>query len=132
MCERPSGLSDFFNCNIGTKQGCMLSPFLFVIFLNEFIDLLESANCKCIFVVEHVPNLPQLVHFTKCITYWLQILEMPDERYPRRRYSMLLHLHEAGMRLEGRHGQQLLKHSYIYMVSSMFGYTKVLVMYGVL
>jgi hypothetical protein len=59
--KSPGGLSDFFNCNVGTKQGGMLSPFLFVIFLNEFIDLLESANCKGIFVDEHVPNLLQLM-----------------------------------------------------------------------
>jgi hypothetical protein len=57
--KSPGGLSDFFNCNVGTKQGCMLTQFLFLIFLNEFIDLLESANCKGIFVDEHVPNLLQ-------------------------------------------------------------------------
>lgn len=55
------GLSEYFECTIGTKQGCMLSPFLFVMFLNDFIKLLNSSDCKGIYVDENSPNVMQFL-----------------------------------------------------------------------
>ena len=37
----------------------MLIPFLFVMFLNEFI-VLENTDCKSICIDEQVPNLMQM------------------------------------------------------------------------
>ena len=36
--KTPSGITEWFKCNVGTRQGCMLSPFLFTMYLNEFIE----------------------------------------------------------------------------------------------
>ena len=38
-CIRTSnGLTDFYNCSFGLKQGCLASPILFSIFINEFAE----------------------------------------------------------------------------------------------
>uniref|UniRef100_A0A8C1LN31 Reverse transcriptase domain-containing protein n=1 Tax=Cyprinus carpio TaxID=7962 RepID=A0A8C1LN31_CYPCA len=39
------GLTEYFDCTIGVRQGCTVSPFLFVLFLNEYITMLKK-NCK--------------------------------------------------------------------------------------
>ena len=31
----PGGLTEFFRCTVGTRQGCMISPFLFALYVNE-------------------------------------------------------------------------------------------------
>ena len=46
------GLTNFFKCLIGTQQGCMLSPFLFVLYLNSYIELNYNDGSKGIFLDE--------------------------------------------------------------------------------
>ena len=38
------GLSDSFSCKTGLRQGCMLSPELFTLFINEFSELIENSG----------------------------------------------------------------------------------------
>ena len=58
----PSGLTDFFNCFVGTRQGCMLSPLLFVIYLNTYIELCQDHNCQGVFIDEFFSNLFMLLY----------------------------------------------------------------------
>ena len=37
-------LSDSFSCKTGLRQGCMLSPALFTLFINEFSELIENSG----------------------------------------------------------------------------------------
>ena len=39
-----AGLSESFQCPNGLKQGCMLSPALFTLFINEFAELIENSG----------------------------------------------------------------------------------------
>ena len=43
-------ISTSFKCEIGTRQGCIISPFLFICYLNEFIKQVNKSDCKGIFV----------------------------------------------------------------------------------
>ncbi len=55
-------LSGEFNCTVGTRQGCMLSPLLFILYLNELILLTEDNNCQGIYVNENHPNITMLLY----------------------------------------------------------------------
>ncbi len=49
-------LSEAFSCNLGTRQGCMLSPFLFIFYLNELVNMCN--DCRGIFIDnEHSVNM---------------------------------------------------------------------------
>ena len=43
-CARTQeGLTEFFTCNIGIRQGCMISPFLFVLYVDELVNVLNRG-----------------------------------------------------------------------------------------
>ena len=52
-----NGLSEYFDCIVGTKQGCMISPFMFILFINELITLFNNSNCQGIYIDEQVSNV---------------------------------------------------------------------------
>jgi len=55
-------ITDLFDCIIGTRQGCMLSPFLFVFYLNELLKMSVSRECKGIYISESHPNITMLLY----------------------------------------------------------------------
>ena len=55
-------LSENFVCNIGTRQGCMLSPFLFIFYINELVQHVGENNCQGIYLNEHNPNVNLLLY----------------------------------------------------------------------
>ena len=57
-----NGLTEWFKCVIGTRQGCMLSLLLFAPYLNAFIELLVSEMCRGIFVSECFTNVNILLY----------------------------------------------------------------------
>ena len=55
------GLTEFFNCKVGTRQGCMISPMLFVFFINELYEVFYQNGCQGIYVDENLPNILSLM-----------------------------------------------------------------------
>ena len=51
------GATNFFHFTAGLRQGCMLSPLLFVLFIGEFVDMLHQAGCTGIYINEQAPNI---------------------------------------------------------------------------
>ena len=42
----------FFTCNVGTRQGCILSPMLFSLFIDELITDIKAKCSNCIFITQ--------------------------------------------------------------------------------
>lgn len=62
-CVRtPEGLTEYFKCNVGTRQGCMMSPFLFSMYIGGLVDMLKENGCQGVYVSEEVPNLMVLLY----------------------------------------------------------------------
>ena len=62
-CVRSSdSLTNSFSCNVGTRQGCMLSPFMFIMYIDILVKMLNDAECSGIFVNETLPNLVLLMY----------------------------------------------------------------------
>ena len=53
------GFTSYFDCKTGTRQGCMLSPFIFSIYLNELIN---SLNKTRIYLSETYPCVNILLY----------------------------------------------------------------------
>ena len=53
------GLTDYFKCTTGTRQVCILSPFLFAFYIGELVDMMKDKGCKGVYINEEVtlPNL---------------------------------------------------------------------------
>ena len=52
-----NGLTQFFNCYIGTRQGCVSSPIIFSLFINDFVSYLKSECDRGIFVSEQIEDI---------------------------------------------------------------------------
>jgi hypothetical protein len=55
-------LSEFFSCTLGTRQGCMMSPIIFTLYLNELIHMIDMRDCQGIYVNETFPNVNMLLY----------------------------------------------------------------------
>ena len=50
-------LTTFFDCSIWTRQGCVGSPKIFTLFINDLITYLETKLNRGIFVTTEIPDL---------------------------------------------------------------------------
>ena len=77
------GLMDFFECKLGVRQGCMLSPGLFIIFTNELEKMLKKskfmgisvANAIEVFLLMYVDDIVLLGDTVSELQKKINILE---------------------------------------------------------
>jgi len=62
LVENGKYCSESFECKVGTRQGCMLSPTLFIIYLNIFLSECKDAKCMGIYIDEQFNNLMSLLY----------------------------------------------------------------------
>ena len=58
----PEGLTEFFRCTVGTRQGCMISPYLFSLYVNELVRLLDELGCPGMRIDEAFSNVNLLMY----------------------------------------------------------------------
>jgi len=57
-----NGLTYFFLCTVDTRQGCMVSLFLFALYINEVVNMCKQWNCPSKYVDNVMPDFQLLVY----------------------------------------------------------------------
>ena len=56
-----NGLTQFFDCYIGTRQGCVSSPIIFSLFINDLVSYLKAECDRGIFVTDQIDDMIALM-----------------------------------------------------------------------
>ena len=56
-----NSLTQFFECTIGTRQGCISSPVIFSLFVNDLVEYLRSETDSSIFISNDIEDLLALM-----------------------------------------------------------------------
>ena len=56
------GLTSFFKCDVGTRQGCQLSPILFSLFIQDLMELTRTECGRRVFVSVDIEEMLSLFH----------------------------------------------------------------------
>ena len=57
-----TSISSYFDCVSGVRQGCVLSPFLFAMFISELQNMLEDEELRGLFVGQEFQDLLLLLY----------------------------------------------------------------------
>jgi hypothetical protein len=55
-------VTNYFECLVGTRQGCLLSPLMFSFYMDELVSELKDTGCKGVYVSEDAPNIMNLMY----------------------------------------------------------------------
>ena len=57
-----SGLTGLFNYLLGTRHNCMISPMLFILYMDELINMHDESDTPGIFVNDSVSSLHTIMY----------------------------------------------------------------------
>ena len=55
------GLTEFFSCTIGTRQGCISSPIIFSLFISVLVSCLKSECENDVFISNEIEDVLALM-----------------------------------------------------------------------
>ena len=61
MRKTNNSLSQFFECSIGTRQGCLSSPIIFYLFINDLISYLRSESDSGVSISNEIEDVMALI-----------------------------------------------------------------------
>ena len=70
ICQ-DSGLTALFECLLGTLQACMISPRLFILYIDELINMLAAFGTPGIFVNDSVSSLHMIMYADDICIYMI-------------------------------------------------------------
>jgi len=60
--KTPSGLTRLFDCLIGTRQGCMISPLLFIFYINQLVYMCQQSGNPGVYLSEHFSSVQIILY----------------------------------------------------------------------
>ena len=60
--KTPDGLTELFSCLMGTRQGCMISPLLFILYINILVVMCNQSGNPGIYLDETFPSVQLLMY----------------------------------------------------------------------
>ena len=51
-----------FECQLGTRQGCMISPLLFILYINQLVHICRISGNPGIYLDEEFPSVHVLMY----------------------------------------------------------------------
>jgi len=60
--KTPKGLTQFIECTVGVRQGCVVSTFIFSMYIQELVNMMNCYDCKGVYINEHALNIMMLMY----------------------------------------------------------------------
>ena len=73
------GLTKYFECYIGTRQGCVSSPIIFSLFINDLVSYLKNECDRGVFVTDQIEDLLALMFADDVVSFSETIIRLQHQ-----------------------------------------------------